>query len=89
MIRPNNPGEWLKLFFEEKALDNRVYEVEAGDNLHILDTQTVISLIQQAPKHEQTNIMNMLIQIDYYNGDVHHFMEHLARCFAMTCYVKT
>lgn len=86
MSQPADPSRWLKTFFEEKALDSRTYETEVNGNLHIIDTETVIDLIQKAPKHEQLAIIKILSEIDFRNGDVHDFMRHLAQCFARTHY---
>lgn len=41
-------------------------------------------ITNHTPDHEQKKILDIIFQIDFKNGDVHHFLEHLA-----TGYVKT
>lgn len=81
---PVQTQKWLKLFFEEKALQSRLYEVQAADGVHLIGTETVIELIHQAPPNEQLTVMNVLTQIDFHNGNVHHFLNHLAACYVRT-----
>lgn len=43
----------------------------------------VVDGIVAAPKNEQANIKNILVQIDFKNGDVMHFIKHLANALAI------
>ncbi|MFP3343909.1 hypothetical protein R0J87_15525 [Halomonas sp. SIMBA_159] len=87
-LQATNPGKWLKTFFEEKDLENQIYEAEVNGNIHLIDTETVIGLIQKAKDHEKVTIMNMLSHIDFQGGDIHHFLKHLAFCYARQCYAR-
>lgn len=74
---------YLRRFFAEKALDERTYVVNAPDGTaHFIPTGCVIESIQAAPAHEQEQIAGILRQIDFRNGDVHHFLNHLAGALA-------
>lgn len=78
------PSEWLETFFEEKSLDDRLYEIEHDGQTHFITSAKVISLIREATEREQEAIKHTLIKIDFHNGDVHDFLKHLA-----TGYIKT
>lgn len=68
----------IERFFDEKDLTPRTYTIEHDGLSHIISSDTVIELIHTAPSNEQEKIASILRQIDYRNGDVHHFLEHLA-----------
>jgi hypothetical protein len=74
---------YLSRFFAEKDLAERIYDVTAPDGTpHMIPTGCVIEAIQSAPAHEQEQIAGILRQIDFRNGDVHHFLQHLAGALA-------
>lgn len=74
---------YLRRFFAEKALDERIYDVTAPDGTaHMIPTGCVIEAIHAAPAREQDQIAGALRQIDFRNGDVHHFLNHLAGALA-------
>lgn len=74
---------YLRHFFAEKALDERIYDVAAPDGTaHMIPTGCVIEAIQSAPAREQEQIASVLRKIDFCNGDVHHFLNHLAGALA-------
>lgn len=70
--------QYLKRFFEEKALPVVHWELEVGDVVHIITNTTVIKAILAAPRSEQEQIANMLRRIDFLNGDVNDYLRHLA-----------
>ena len=74
---------YLKTFFAEKDLDDRLYEVEAPNgDVHFISTEIVIEHIFVASNQEQTKIADIIRKIDFHNGDVHHFLTHLATALA-------
>jgi hypothetical protein len=71
---------FLTRFFEEKDLVDMLYEVKATDGmLHLIPTGVVVEKILNAPANEQKKIEGVLRKIDFLNGDVHHFLRHLAQ----------
>lgn len=71
---------WFELFLEEKNLPYASWVIEDEDGLqHIIDNMVVIEHIKIAPKHEQSKIKDMIVKIDFHNGNVNHFFEHLAK----------
>ena len=43
----------------------------------------VIEAIKSAPIHEQKAIKNMLVKVDFINGDVCDYFKHLAQAIAI------
>lgn len=84
MSNTNPHREYLKTFFEEKSLDTeRVFEVEAPlGTPNSIPVGVVIEHILIAPMEEQEKIASILRKIDFANGDVYHFLEHLATALA-------
>jgi hypothetical protein len=74
---------YLSTFFAEKDLGEQTYEATAPDGtLHLIPTGCVIEAIMRAPEGEQAQIVGVLRQIDFKNGNVHHFLNHLAGALA-------
>ena len=66
--------KWFTTFLEEKGVDMAEFmghhEVQAGD---------VCTKIMNTTKEEQKQIKDILVKIDFANGDVNHFFKHLAK----------
>jgi hypothetical protein len=74
---------WFDSFFSEKDLPETVFEVEAENGpANYIPNTVVIEHIKQAPAHEKEQIKNVLVKIDFHNGDVNDFLEHLAQALA-------
>ena len=74
-------------FFAEKDLTEQIYEVEAKTGgifwtTHLIPTSAVIERIHATRGEEAKKIEQILRQIDFANGDVHHFLRHLAQAMA-------
>lgn len=71
--------QYLTVFFEEKQIQHETFEITDNSGItHFLDTQVVIESILSTCEAEQTQIADILRQIDFRNGDVNHFLKHLA-----------
>jgi hypothetical protein len=79
-------NKFIKVFFEEKQLSEQVYEINHGGMIHFIETGFVIDLIKRSSKDEQKKIEMILRKIDFVNGDVHHFLQHLATGYIHTNY---
>jgi len=71
-------NKWFDTFLEEKAAPHQDFEIEANGTMHFLDTDVVIEAIKSASAEEQEGIKNTLVMIDFKNGDINHFFNHLA-----------
>ena len=77
---------FFRLMLEEKGLDNETIEVEHEDNLHIIDMDRIIDLMECTTKDEQKTIEETMRKIDFLNGDMMHYMKHLATGYVVTHY---
>ena len=73
---------WLDTLIEEKGIEGRFIEVEGDSGLNIIPMDFLIEAIKSAPKHEQAGIKNALVRIDFSNGDVMGYFNHLAKAIA-------
>ena len=77
-------GKWLDTFLTEKGVDyDETLEVEGptwGTNW--MPIRVVVAVMKVAPKHEQEAIKKTFVMIDFKNGDVRHFLKHLAGALA-------
>lgn len=78
--------EYLENFFEEKDLGDKLYKIEHKQDTHFIGTDIVIDLIKNSSYSEKQTIINTLRQIDFKNGDVHHYLEFLAGAYVKTNY---
>lgn len=76
-------NSFLLTFFREKNLTEQIYEVVSPDGTwHLIPSTVVIDSIHSAGEVEQKQIAAVLRKIDFANGDVHHFLKHLAGALA-------
>ena len=74
----------LQTFFNEKNLDDRIYEVESNNGtLNLISTENVIEKILSCTGKERMDIERILLKLDIQNGDLHHFLKHLAQAHAI------
>ena len=72
-------SNWFERFIEEKDVAPALWElVDSEGNTHIIGNDVVIDHIKIVPDHEQAKIKDILVKIDFLNGDVNHFFRHLA-----------
>ena len=72
----------LQTFFAEKDFEIRTYEVEVNGMAHIFTTDVVIERILNTQGQERQQVTGILQQLDFRNGDFHHFFKHLATALA-------
>lgn len=76
--------KYIETLLEEKNIDLETsLQVEGRSGTNFMTVQTIVDGIINAPKNEQANIKNILVQIDFRNGDVMHFIKHLANALAI------
>ncbi|MGO4699482.1 hypothetical protein AB4Z50_35195 [Paenibacillus sp. 2TAB26] len=74
----------LKTFFDEKELEPRTFSISHNEKVHMVESDFLINLIvNSTPEHEQRKILEMIVAIDFKNGDVNHFLEHLAKGYVV------
>ena len=76
-------GTYLHNFFREKEFPIKVWEITDSRGLdHIITGDAVIEAIASTQGQERQKIEDILRKIDFSNGDVNHFLEHLAKGLA-------
>ena len=70
----------LEKFFEEKDLQEVVWEIEGNNSLHILSNEIVIDFIMDLPEGKNKDkIRKNLSRIDFKNGNINNFLKHIAK----------
>lgn len=77
-------NKWLDTFTAEKGLDmEQVFVVEGASGENHIPIGCVVEAIKSAPAHEQVGIKDMIVKIDFLNGDVTKYFAHLAQAIAI------
>lgn len=75
--------KWLDTFVEEKQIDlGQIIEIKTDDNIHYFEIGNIVENIKSTTPEEQAEIKNMIVKIDFYNGDVIDYFKHLAQALA-------
>lgn len=70
-------------FFKEKDIPDKIFNKKAPDGtVHSIPNAVVVEFIAQTSRSEKRQIEKILRQIDLANGDVNHFLNHLAQAIA-------
>jgi hypothetical protein len=70
--------KYFQNFFDEKEIPHTIFEVEHNGELHMVENGVVIDLIKTLSGQEAKSVRDTLVKIDLHNGNVNHFLEHLA-----------
>lgn len=77
---------FFRIMLEEKGLDNEIIDVEHKDNIHKIEMDVLIDLMESVNIQEQKKIEKTMRYIDFKNGDMMHYMKHLATGYIVTNY---
>ena len=76
-------GSYLNLFFTEKRIPSKVFSVKDSSGMpHMIPNDVVVEAISQTSGSERKKVEDTIRKIDFHNGDVNHFFEHLAKALA-------
>lgn len=76
--------KWLDTFITEKGLDlEQAFTVKGKSGDNFIPLGCVIDAIKSAPAREQSAIKDMVVKIDFRNGNVCHYFAHLAQAIAI------
>ena len=73
-----NFNKWLDVFLEEKQIQNQFFDVEYEGLVHIVEQEILTSFIKTMPKEIKKQVQKTFVMIDFKNGDVKHYLNHLA-----------
>ncbi len=75
---------WIDGFVSEKELDTEhVFEVEGASGPNFIPLAVVVEHIKIATERERAQIKNVLVKIDFVNGDTMRFFAHLAKAITI------
>lgn len=77
-------NKWLDTLIEEKEIDDTiVFEKPGPSGANFIPLAMVLEAIKGAPDHEQRGIKTMLVKIDFVNGNIVDYFNHLADALAI------
>lgn len=78
---------WFTAFIEEKGLNTaqNLYCTHNG-SYHIMELEQLLHIIKNSPTHEQKQIKIKLMQLDFFNGDIMHFLQFLFESYIKVNY---
>ena len=77
-------GKWIDTLIEEKGYDTEhVFEVEGASGLNLIPLASVVEIMKTSTLHEQTQIKNTLVKIDFCNGNCLDFFKHCSQAIAI------
>lgn len=75
--------KWIDTFVVEKGIDlQKIIEVKTENNTHYFEVGNIIENIKSTTAEEQAGIKDMIVKIDFHNGNVLDYFKHLARALA-------
>lgn len=76
-------NKWIDTFVSEKGIDlEHMFEVEGPSGTNWIPVAVVVEHMKIAQMTEQAAIKDMIVRIDFQNGDVLDFFNHLAKALA-------
>lgn len=78
-LAPKMPTRYLRDFFAEKDIPEVAWDLEAEDGTpHHMPNAVVVEHMTLCSPAEARGIEDVLRKIDFADGDVNHFLRHLA-----------
>ncbi len=81
-LAPSMPTDYLRRFFAEADIPSRTFTVVGPSGPNQIPNAVVVEHIARVGRAEATKIGDTLRRIDFANGDVNHYLEHLAGAIA-------
>jgi len=77
-------AKWIDTFIEEKEIDPDEYmEIEGPSGLNMIPVSALVVAIKSVPASERASIKDVIVRIDFVNGDVRGYFRHLAQAIAL------
>lgn len=74
---------WIDTFVEEKGLFlEEEFEVQGPSGFNIMSYGVIVEVMKSCPPHEQQNLKNKIVEIDFKNGDIKDFFRYLGEKIA-------
>lgn len=77
-------NKWIDTFLSEKGIDSEeLLEAEGPLGMNYIPVGALVSSIKGSNEKNQKEIKAIMVKIDFKNGDVRHFLKHLAKAIAL------
>lgn len=78
-LAPRLPTKYLRDFFSEKEVPEQNWKlVDKARFVHHISNVSVVEHMVNCGTREAAAIRDTLVRIDFHNGDVNHYLKHLA-----------
>jgi hypothetical protein len=76
-----NFTKWFKTFLQEKELDLEAtcFDFKVNGLFQSMPLGCIVEFTETMPKKIQNNIKTTLVKIDFKNGNIKDYLEHLAK----------
>ena len=81
-IAPRLPTQYLRDFFLEKDVPDELFEVEGESGVNFIPNACVVEAMIGISENDLEAVSDVLRRIDVVNGNVNHFLKHLAKGLA-------
>lgn len=81
-------NSFYRRMIEEKGLEEEIMTVKAEQELHLVEMGVLLDVIEGASVKEKAYIKDTMSKIDFLNGDIMHFMNHLAQLYILENYTQ-
>jgi len=79
----NNFKNWIDTFIDEKDLPMEdTFTIDKNGTMNIMSYKTIYEHMLIANDQEQEQIKNMIVKIDYMNGNILNFFQYLGKLIA-------
>jgi len=79
-------AKWLEVFIEEKGYENEVFNFEMQGQFHMVEMDFLVEFLKGIDGENQRKIKDMLVKIDFMNGNVKDFLLHCAKGYVHATY---
>ena len=77
------PTKYLQDFFAEKDIEEKIFAVEGESGTNMIPNVVVVEHIANCGRDEAKQLAGVFRKIDFANGDINHFLAHLAQALAV------
>lgn len=76
-------NSWINTFLSEKNIDlETVLEVEGPSGPNFIPVGCLVEMMKATSRQEQVGLKNMMVRIDFNNGNILDYFKHLAKAVA-------
>jgi len=76
--------KWIDTFLSEKGIDGEeILQAEGEMGMNFIPVSALVDRLKGASEKEQKAVKDMIVKIDFHNGNVRHFLQHLCKAIAI------